>query len=373
MLLAGGLLAASTPAADQRQQKEAELDRLRARIGVLKQELGRIRGQRDTLQEELAGVERRVGQSATAVRQVEQELAEQTRKLASLQRERDRLVADLKAQRSALAQQLRTAYMMGRQHYVKMLLNQEDPARFGRVMAYYGYLNRERGERIDLLGRTLAELAEVQRAVSAEAARLEVLRSRRVAERETLEKLRHERKRVLERVRVELQGKGTELAHLEKDEKELERLIAALAQALENLPIKDNPFGRLRGQLHWPTRGPLLTRYNTPRPAGVNWQGVVIGGGEGQPVRAVARGRVAFADWLRGYGLMTIIDHGDGYMSLYGYSQALYKEVGDWVEAGEVVATVGDSGGQERNGLYFEIRHKGRPINPELWCRLAAR
>ena len=272
-----------------------------------------------------------------------------------------------------VASQVRAAYAMGRQEYLKILLNQENPATVGRVVTYYDYLNKARSERIDSLGKTIKQLEQVRNEVEAETRRLSELREKRRQEKLALEQSRQEREQVIAQLKHEINSQDKRLAGMLQDEQQLKALIRALADALEDIPAEPGnrkPFGTLKGKLKWPARGPVLISYGSPRKLGkLRWQGVMIGAREGQEVHAVAGGRVAFADWLRGYGLMIIIDHGDGYMSLYGQNQSLYKETGDWVEAGEAIASVGDSGGVDQVGLYFEIRKDGHPTDPVRWCR----
>lgn len=364
-------------AASERQAKEKELEQLRASIASLREEMDAARGRYDVLRRELRTTEERIGEIAAELRRLDGRLEEQNAKLADLQHERRRLEGNLTEQRGRLAKQIRAAYMMGRQEYVKILLNQEDPATLGRMMGYYDYLNRARSERINLLIATLDDLAAVRESIRRQQEQLAALREQQLMRKRDLENQRTARATVIAKLKRELSTKGAELDQLLENEKELERLIARLAEALADIPAEpanSKPFPQMRGKLRWPTPGGIAVGYGAPRSAGgMRWQGVLIAGDEGAPVRAVSHGRVAFADWLRGYGLLTIIDHGDGYMSLYGYNQSLYKEPGDWVEAGELIASVGNSGGRDRPGLYFEIRRNGRPTNPTGWCRLAAR
>ena len=188
-----------------------------------------------------------------------------------------------------------------------------------------------------------------------------------------MEASRKERKKVVRSLKAEIKSKGQQLDGLLADEQELKSLLQALTEALSDIPAAPGdhkPFAKLKGKLKWPTSGRRLKAYGESRRIGsLRWQGVVIAGKEGQEVKAVSHGRVAYADWLRGYGLLLIIDHGDGYMTLYGHNQSLFREVGDWVEKGEVIAAVGNSGGIDNHALYFEIRKDGKPTDPIRWCR----
>jgi septal ring factor EnvC (AmiA/AmiB activator) len=222
----------------------------------------------------------------------------------------------------------------------------------------------------------LQALEKVKSRIAAETKQLEKLRNRRLSEKEALEEKHRQRGTLVAKIGVELKDKDQRLQVMLKDEKELARLLGVLAEALQDIPAESGEsqhFASLKGKLKWPTKGKLTEQFGSKRRvANLRWQGVMIKAKEGAKVRAVSHGRVAFADWLRGYGLLIIIDHGDGYMSLYGHNQSLYKETGDWVEAGDAIAIVGESGGQQKTALYFEIRHLGKPIDPEKWCRQSA-
>jgi septal ring factor EnvC (AmiA/AmiB activator) len=244
------------------------------------------------------------------------------------------------------------------------------------MFTYYDYFQRARAGRIQALGANLAQLAAVEQSIRDENGRLEALRGEYRRQAAALGAGQAERKRVLAALDREIASKGSELERMRGNEQRLGRLLESLREAMARIPPKPPaptrtpalPFHRSKGKLPWPVAGRVAHRYGTSRQVGdLTWQGIVIRAPEGREVRAVARGRVAFADWLRGYGMLVILDHGKDYLSLYGYNQALYAEAGDWVEAGERIAGVGASGGQRASGLYFEIRRKSRPVNPLGW------
>ena len=355
------------------QARQAELEQLRQRISKLQGELNVDRGRYDTLLSELRRVERRIGRIGRSIKKLQQQLLEQEKKLAALQQRRGELQASIAEQRRYLAGQIRAAYAMGRQEYFKILLNQEDPSAVGRTLTYYDYLNKARTSRIEKFNATIDELEQVRHELNRENERLRSLRNKREQERKEMQASRQARQRVVIQLKADIESKDKQLGNLLADERELKSLLQALTEALEDIPAEPGdhkPFGKLRGKLKWPTSGSRIIAYGESRKLGeLRWQGVVIAGNEGQDVRAVSHGRVAFADWLRGYGLLLIIDHGDGYMSLYGHNQSLYREVGDWVEKGDTIAAVGNSGGLDRNALYFEIRKDGKPTNPVRWCK----
>lgn len=375
LLLALLLVFATSPllASSDRAGKEAQLKQLRERIGALRGELGQVRTHYDKLRAELRDSERRIGKVTRNLAELDEQLTTQKQKLSQLKRRQGELEQGIVSQRKYLSGQIRASYMMGRQEYFKILLNQEDPATLGRVTAYYDYLNRARSERIGAIKGTLIELEAIRGQLVSEAERLLQLRKQRAAEKRELEKGRKQREVVVGKLKREISSKDKQLEGLLVDEQELQNLLQALSEALEDIPTEPGdhkPFAKLKGNLAWPSKGPMIVRYNSMRKTGtLRWQGVMIKNSEGAPVRAVSHGRVAFADWLRGYGLLLIIDHGDGYMSLYGHNQSLFKETGDWVEAGEQVATVGNSGGFDKVALYFEIRENGQPVNPGRWCK----
>lgn len=357
---------------DERAAKSAELERLRSRIEMLRGELEQDRGRYDGLRRDMRDVDKRIGAVTRALRELDEQLRDKVARLADLQREEEGLAGEVSDHRERLGEQVRAAYAAGRQEYLKILLNQEDPAAVGRMLAYYDYLNRARSERIAALLGTLDKLQAVRSEITDETRRLRLLKSKQNEQKTALENTKGEREALIQRLKREIVSKDDRLKRMVSNEKELEALVRALAGVLADIPPEAGnfqPFGKLRGKLEWPTRGPLINSFGQPRGASLRWQGVLIEAAEGREVHAVSHGRVAFADWLRGYGLLLIVDHDDGYMSLYGHNQTLFKETGDWVEAGEVIAAVGTSGGSEQPALYFEIRHDGQPTDPVRWCR----
>ena len=376
LLLVIAVPAAPANARPDAKAKQAELARLKAHIAALRKELNAARSRYGAVRGELQHSEKRIAAAARALHDLAGRLTVQQRKLAALQQRSEQLQNSVRRQRRYLAEQVRAAYLMGRQGYLKILLNQDDPARVGRVLTDYAYLSRARSRRIAKLHDTLKTLDAVRDQVLAEQQRLQGLYQQQTQQKEKLEQGRRERRRVLLSLSSEIHGKDARLKRMLRDEKRLRTLVQELTNVLADIPSEPGnirPFAQLRGKLHWPARWRIVARYHAPRGGSMRWQGVFIAGKGGEPVRAVAHGQVVFADWLRGYGLLIIIDHGDGYMTLYGHNQSLYKETGDWVDAGDVIATMGDSGGQSSSGLYFGVRRRGHPVNPALWCRLAAR
>lgn len=367
------LLAFMPLQAEDKAAKRAELKQLRERIAELQTNLQKVRNRYDELRNELRKSEQRIATLSRNIPRLGRELKQRRKRLVKLRAEERELQLSVAQQRGYLADQVRATYAMGRQEYLKILLNQESPATVGRVVTYYDYLNKARSERINRLSETINRLEKVRLEVEAEAKRMRALRDKQKQEKQALEKSRSQRETVVAKLKQEIGSQDQRLASMLQDEQELKKLLSTLADALEDIPAEPGnrkPFSALKGKLHWPADGKLLVSYGSRRKVGnLRWRGVMIGAGEGDEVKAISHGRVAFADWLRGYGMVIILDHGDGYMSLYGHNQSLYKETGDWVEIGETVATVGDSGGAERSGLYFEIRRNGKPTDPVRWCR----
>lgn len=371
LLLLVGLVAGPAPAASDRQEKKAQLEALRQRIEALRADLAADRDRYDDVRQALRKVEKRVDAVGRRLHELEQEVARRRARLEGLADERSKLRKRVDHQRGYLARQVRAAYAAGRQELVKLLLNQEDPASIGRVMAYYDYLNRARSRRIGALEEDLGALEAVRERIAEEKAGLERARDEQAQKKQALEASRGERAEVVAKLESRLENKGRRLRSLKQDEQELEELVEALREALADIPAEmGKPFAEQRGGLPWPVKGPLVARYGGSRGSGgLRWRGVVIRAGAGKEVEAISHGRVAFAEWMRGYGMLLIVDHGDGFMSLYGHNESLLKEAGDWVQAGEPVAIVGSSGGRRRDGLYFEIRKGGRPVDPVRWCR----
>lgn len=369
LLVAGGLLPAV--AAEDAQATAQRLQELQARIRELQRGLESDRERKDQLQQALRDTERDIGTAGRRLRDLKAQLADSERRLRRLDADRDREAGQLDTLRRQLARDVRSAYTMGRQERVKLLLNQEDPGTIGRMLTYYRYFATARTERIDAVHSHLAELDRLEADIAAERTRLAGLHDEQARNTADLRERQEDRRALLERVQREMRSKGAELDQLARDEKRLQELVRQLHDLLADIPRStgaQKPFPDRKGAMDWPVPGRLVAGFGTRRPhSDLTWKGVLIDAPGGAEVRAVSHGRVAFADWLRGFGLLIIIDHGNGYMTLYGHNQSLYKEAGEWVDSGEVIAAVGDTGGQDAAGLYFEVRHNGRPVNPAHW------
>jgi septal ring factor EnvC (AmiA/AmiB activator) len=365
------LLSAPLPAAEDPAAAPRQLQALQARIQKLQQSLETDRERKDQLQQSLRAAEREIGLAQRQLRRLQQQLADSERRLQRLEAAYAGELGQLARLREQLARDARAAYSVGRQERVKLLLNQEDPAAVGRMLTYYRYFAQARTTRIADVNQHLDELARLETASAAERRDLARLHGEQQQKTASLQEHQQQRQRVLARLQGDIRSKDTELQQLARDEKRLQELVRSLQDLLADIPRStgaQRPFKERKGSMGWPVRGTLAARYGTQRALGdLTWRGVLIDAPAGSEVRAVAHGRVAFADWLRGFGLLMIVDHGDGYMTLYGHNQSLYKEAGEWVDTDEVIAAVGASGGQGEAGLYFEVRHNGRPVNPVSW------
>lgn len=349
--------------------KESELEEVRMRIDELKKSMDDSAKERDRLTLELQDLEVKIAEQRTRIKAIEREQQHTEAKKQKLDADLGEREGQLDAESMQLATQVRAAYMSGGQEKIKLLLNQRDPATLGRLMAYYRYLNDYRAQNIAAVTLKIRELDRLRSEIAAEEARLAELARKRYARLGELNAVQESRQNVLASLRQKLLDEGQEVERLAAQEKDLTRLIAELTSILSDYPItSEQPFTTHRGKLTWPVAGNLLHDFGQPRVGGaVKWNGVVLGADRGREVRAVYHGRVAFADWLSGMGLLLIVDHGEGYMTLYGYNETILKNAGDWVAPGDVIATVGDSGGQSDAALYFELRQGAKPINPRRW------
>jgi len=355
-----------------KQVYEEKLDRLHKSIENIKEHLQNSRFKRSHVITELQQLESDISANAMTLKSTETRVSELDKRLVALKRDLHDLQNSLEAQRQRLGDQMRAAYAIGSQQQVKMLLNQQNPAEMGRVMVYFDYLSRARQQYI----KTFLQSIENKQSLEAQLAKSQAEQQQnlelRKQQRNQLQRQRLKRNQLLSRLDADIRNQEQTLTELESSRNRIENLLMSLGELLADIPQSPSdkqPFHDQKGHLPWPVQGQLLAKFGSSREKGdLKWNGVLIGAAYGEPVKAVSHGRVAFADWLQGFGFITIIDHGDGYMSLYGHNESLFKQAGDWVEPGEVIATVGDSGGQTIPGVYFEIRSRGKPVNPSSWC-----
>jgi septal ring factor EnvC (AmiA/AmiB activator) len=354
----------------QRARTEAELKAIASQIERVRQQVRRDAIERDRLTRDLASAEGSVARTREELEKLRRERGEREQARAGLARERQAHEASLVQAREALAAQVRAAYQTGPREPLRLLMNQQDPGRIARTFAYYGYFGRARAAQVAQIDADIARIAEADAKIAAEDVELARLEGAREAQLEDLEDARRRRTQVLAELRAESRNRQQSLKRLQGQQAALEKLLKDLNRALREYPVDPNDaFAKLRGQLRWPVSGKLAARFGEQRAGGVRWNGLVIATERGAPVKAVHGGRVAYADWLPGLGLLLIIDHGGGYLSLYGHNDRLFKAAGSQVRAGDTVAAAGDSGGRGQPELYFEIRRGGRPVDPAPWLR----
>lgn len=352
--------------------RRAELETLEREVASLKEENAARRAARARLLEELERSERDVASLARAEHQLDAEVEAQRGSVNRLQRRLAQEIQALARERQALSELFRAAYAAGRADRLRLLLQQEAAARLSRLMAYYDYVNAKRQERIARAQARAEGLARLAEAAQEEVERLRDLTERQGQTRRRLERAQAQRSRVLAQLEHTIATAEERVLALQADAMALRDLISRLeqtAQIVAEADVRREPMAALRGRLPWPVAGGPLVDFGTARErSDLRWDGVILEAPEGAGVRAIHGGRVAYADWLRGFGLLLIIDHGEGFLSLYGNNQALLKQAGEWVAAGEAVALSGRTGGRGVNGLYFGMRRHGEPLDPENWC-----
>lgn len=366
------LLLTSTAVSANNEKTQRELNALNEKIGSLKKSISKQQNDRSSTAKALRNIEKDIGELAAKLHRTSKKRDEQQRKLAELETRQQQLRKKQQNQKNLIAEHVRNAYTLGKESQLKMLLNQEQPEKLSRTLTYFDYFNRARSEELSKYRDTLTELDTLKPAIKAEAEALAETSSELQRQQQTLFQQKQQRANTLAGIDRDIVTKTSSLNTLDKERKSLESVLQAVEREITNIaiPASYKPFNAMRGKMPWPVRGKLLNRYGSPRQgSAVTWQGIQIAGNEGDSVISIHNGRVVFADWLRGAGLLIIVDHGGGYLSLYAHNQSLLRTEGDWVKGGEAVATVGNSGGQRQAGLYFEIRYKGRPTDPRRWCQ----
>jgi len=407
--------------ADERAQTQQQLDATRQDIAELKKLLGQLQQEKSGVQKDLRGTETEIGKLQKQVEALQQELKKTEGELERLDKEKKKLQSARVEQQRLIAIQARSAYQNGREEYLKLLLNQQNPEKFARTLTYYDYLSQARLEQLRSFNETLRQLANVEKDIALQQAQLLAQQGTLETQRQDLEKVRAERQQVLAKLNSDVKARDQKLAAREQDQADLAQVLKTIEQTLarqareaeearqrallaaqeaekqrqrealaanqDATPKKPRAvpgplvssdgatfggaFSAARGKLPWPVNGRLMARFGETRgdDSRAKWDGVMISASAGSQVHAVHGGRVVFADWLRGAGLLVILDHGNGYLSLYGHNQSLLKNAGDVVKSGEAISTVGNSSGQDTAALYFAIRQQGRPSDPTQWCR----
>jgi len=351
---------------------QGKLDNIREKITGILGKLNKTQNKRSNVRNELQKLERKIAKVAKSLRYTRRKHTKSTIKLKKLNKDLKHLKSELNDQRDLLSSQIRSAYAMGNQAQLKLVLNQQQPTEMGRAMVYFDYLNQARTSEITEYLQSIKQKQKLEISIKTTNNELKILVKKKLKQKNNLSGHRSNRKRLLAKLNKDINSQQLTLDDLKNSRSRIEQLLMSIGEILADIPnepVKQIPFGKLKHKLPWPIRGNFSAKFGSSRNQGdLKWNGIVIDADYGTPVRAISYGRVAFSDWLQGFGFITIIDHNDGFLSLYGHNQALFKQAGDWVESGEIIATVGDSGGQSRSGLYFEIRSKGKPVNPSLWC-----
>ncbi len=380
-----------------------ELNEVQSGIEAAGQNMQHLQLRKNTLNTQLGEVEKLYGKTVALLRTLQNQVEQKRRDLSRIRQEVAKSQNQIAEQNKELAGQMKAAYAMGQKEKLKLLLNQQDPALSSRMLVYYDYLNKARLAKLAGISESIKHLDRLSKQQQQETELLEKDLEKRKAEQTAVNNVRKRRTELLAQLKRDVFSNEQQVIHLRESENKLKNLVSSLQRSTDDLtfeaeqskrlhtnaeassePDKDLPggagddfaklkgdFSALRGQLPWPVKGRLANKFGSARAESTEsiWDGVLIDAKEGTEIRAITSGKVTFSDWLRGYGLLIIIDHGKGYMSLYAFNQSLYRQVGDWVDVGDVIASVGQSGGRSHAGLYFGIRNNGRPIDPQEWCR----
>ncbi len=358
------------PASHANDQQAEQLETLRKQITEIQQDQGRNQQQQKSLNQELQKFASQINDLGSAIAQLQKSRrAEQARTIA-LESRQTELQQRLGKHKKLLGHLARRAYLNGQQEYLKLLLNQQDPADIQRMLGYYRRMQQAQVTEINEVQETILQLHETrqQLTVSRQAVADSLIEIQR--QKSVLATQQKKHQAILTQLMADFQDNEARLATMRKNESRLSKLVEQLQNALDDIPeATGQSFAQARGTLNWPAVGKLKHRFGEKKPQSeLRWQGVLIDTPEASPVQAVHAGRIAFADWLRGFGLLVIVDHGDDYMTVYGHNQTIQRDNGSWVEQGEVIATAGVGGNATESGLYFEIRHRGKPTNPAKWC-----
>jgi len=366
-----------------------------------KKDLGQLRDRIEILQKDLENKEESKSEVSGALRIAEQAIRKISRKLAELIHERYEVKKKLKqlqktldliknkiiVQQTHLSKLLYQQYIGGQHEYFRLLLNQQNPNQVAREMHYYGYLSRARANDINTLRVNLEKHRAIVHESNKKTAEITSIQAKQAGQKKLLVQEEIKYKKLLTSISKQVDQRRRKISKLKRDEKRLSRLVEKIGKrklrshkdraailssdSLPDASVNGKAFSSLKGLLSLPVRGEIVNRFGGPRSdAGVSWKGLFIRSSIGKNVKAIASGQVVFADWLRGFGNIVIVDHGDNYMSLYGNNQTLAKKVGNTIHGGDTIAIVGNSGGNPDSGLYFELRHKGKPFDPLKWIRL---
>lgn len=358
----------ANPFFDNQSSTNKKLKDVKSEISETKSALKAVNKKRTLLENQLKDSDLAISSITQKIKENKHNKQAIHNKLAELEQTKIKLITNKRRQEKLLAKQLRAAYSAGHHDYIKLLLNQKNPSTIQRTITHYQYVNNARIKEIESFKKTINELVIVEEKHKAQSTALTAVTLELAVNKKSLEENKEKRTKTLALIKKEQLSKQQQLDKLISEEKSLKdtlNKLELLAKASKNL----NGLAKLKRKLKWPVSGRIAHNFGTQKNGYIKWKGVLTRATLGEQVKSIYNGKVLFSDWLKGYGLVTIIDHGKGYMSLYGYNQALLKKVGEYVEQGEPIALVGQSGGQSQPGLYFEIRHAGQAKNPKLWCR----
>lgn len=366
-------LAVLPAAASDKSKKEKELKALQAKISKLQETIGVKQDSKSAYLKQLKKIERSIGNLSQKISASKEKILNKKSELKQLRKQKKKSQQKLSKENSTLAQQVYSAYTLGQQEKIKLLFSQQDAGDLQRNLIYYQYFSNARVDLIERVQENIDTLLKTESDINKTKQVLEASHQQLEDQKDQLKKNGSKRKTIIASLDKELKKQGGVLGKLQVDAKQLESLIDSIEDILIESPeprFDNKPFAKLRGQLPWPVKGKVKKLFGRQKQLSqLRWQGVLIEAPVGRHVRAISGGRIAFADWLRGLGNIIIIDHGNSYLSLYGHNESLFKSAGEWVEAGDIIGSVGSSGGQKKPNLYFEIRKKGRPQNPTKWCK----
>lgn len=365
----------------------ARLESLRSRIDRLKSDIAQSEESRIEARDQLRDSEEKISVASRQLRELSGQREAARNELAALAAQRQAIEADISGRQDQLSRLITARYLIGETSTLRLLLSGEHPEQAARELHYYGYVSRAQAEFISALRTALTDLRTLEQRNREKSSELSGIEGAQVEERKRLLQQQTERRQVLGRVSEHIRTQRREVKSLERDETRLSRLVAEIGRAIADNPARgkggrrvervpeagglESEFARLKGKLRLPARGELIHRFGGPRTeGGPAWKGLFIRAASGEAVKAVASGQVVFADWMRGFGNLLIIDHGQGYLTIYGNNESILKGLGDSVRIGDVVATVGASGGNAESGLYFEMRHEGKVFDPLKWATL---
>lgn len=359
---------AQQPSASEQAATEAQLQAIAQELEKRQAALNQRSKQLSLTERELQQLELQMSAVAAELNSTERSLTQLQQELTALQQQQQQLQQQRQQQLQALATQIEGAYRIGQHDFLKLLLNQQNPAELERLLGYYDYFNRARMAQLEALATTEAELQGVASQLLAKQAVQQQQLQQQRQQQGVLREQQRQQQSLISRLQREQNADQQRIQQLQRDQEALEQVLAAIIAAQRKEPQLVG-LSKLKGQLRWPVNGKLQRLFGTNRSSGVRWKGVVIEASAGTPVTAIADGRVLFANWMRGYGLLLVVDHGEGYLSLYGHNQTVIPAVGATVRRGETIALVGQSGGRSEPALYFELRLNGEAVNPTQWLR----